>query len=102
MLCGRTPTGDCPTATTHKTTQKAKAMGEAYCARKTLLQTRSFPLLEGGLAHMVSKRLLVAPKLKSKLRVPSEPFTELIPSSFGVDWLYGRSAILGVKGYPLQ
>jgi len=23
-------------------------MGEAYCARKTLLQTRSFPLLEGG------------------------------------------------------
>ena len=48
MLCGRTPTGDCPTATAHKSTQRAKAMGAAYDARKTLLQTRSFPLLEGG------------------------------------------------------
>ena len=43
-LCGETPTGDRPTATTHR----AEAVGEAYCARKTLLQTRSFPLLEGG------------------------------------------------------
>ena len=36
-------------------------------------------------AHMVSKRLLVARELKSKLWVPSEPFTELIPSSFSVE-----------------
>ena len=82
-------------------------MGEAYCARKTLLQTRSFPLLGGDssasfiswvggfltVAHVVSKRLLVARELNSEVGVPSEPCTELIPSIFGV---------LGVKGYPWQ
>ena len=50
--------------------------------------TASFSTWVGGfltVAHMVSKRLLVARELKSKLRVPSEPFTELIPSSFGVE-----------------
>ena len=74
-------------------------MGEAYCARKTLLQTRSFPLLKGDstasfitwvgglltVAHVVPKRLLVARELNSKLGIPSEPRTELIPSIFGVE-----------------
>ena len=36
-------------------------------------------------AHVVPKRLLVVRKLKSKVGVPSEPRTELIPSIFGVE-----------------
>ena len=64
----------------------------ACCDRKT----RSFPLLEEGqhgelcylgrrLAHVVSKRLLVACELTSELGIPSEPCTELIPSAFRVE-----------------
>ena len=34
---------------------------------------------------MVPKRLLVACELTSKLGIPSEPCTELIPSAFGVE-----------------
>ena len=36
-------------------------------------------------AHVVSKRLLVVRELKSKVGVPSEPCTELIPSFFGIE-----------------
>ena len=33
-------------------------------------------------AHLVPKRLLVACELTSKLGIPSEPCTELVPSAF--------------------
>ena len=49
--------------------------------------TASFATWVGGfltVAHVVPKCLLVALELKSKLGVPSEPGTELIPSLFGV------------------
>ena len=36
-------------------------------------------------AHVVPKRLLVVRELKSKVGVPSEPCTELIPSFFGLE-----------------
>ena len=71
-------------------------MGGAYCARKTTLPTRSwrgdspasFITWVGGfltVAHVVPKRLLVVRELKSKVGVPSEPCTELIPSFFGIE-----------------
>ena len=42
------PTANYLTATNHRTTHRARAMGRAYCARKTTLPTRSFPILAGG------------------------------------------------------
>ena len=36
-------------------------------------------------AHVVPKRLLVACELTSKLGIPSEPCTELVPSAFRVE-----------------
>ena len=57
-------------------------------ADEELLATASFSTWVGGFlteAHVVPKRLLVSRQLNSKLRVPSEPCTELIPSSFGVE-----------------
>ena len=76
-------------------------MGEASCDRKTLLQTRSFPLLEEGrygelyyvgrrlpdCTHLVPKRLLVACELTSKRGIPCEPCAELVPSAFRVEVL---------------
>ena len=50
--------------------------------------TASFITWVGGfltVAHVVPKRLLVARELNSKLGIPSEPHTELIPSIFGVE-----------------
>ena len=50
--------------------------------------TASFITWVGGfltVAHVVPKRLLVARELNSKLGIPSEPRTELIPSIFGVE-----------------
>ena len=99
LLSGMIPTADCLIATNHRTTHRARAMGRAYCARKTTLPTRSFPILARGqfgelyylgqgfltVAHVVSKRLLVVHELKSKVGVPSEPCTELIPSFFGIE-----------------
>ena len=38
-------------------------------------------------AHLVPKRLLVACELTSKLGIPSEPCTELVPSAFRVEGL---------------
>ena len=37
------------------------------------------------IAHVVLKRLLVGHKLKPESRVPSEPYTKLIPSFFGIE-----------------
>ena len=48
----------------------------------------SFITWVGGfltVAHVVPKRLLVVRELKSKVGVPSEPCTELIPSFFGIE-----------------
>ena len=38
-----------------------------------------------ALAHVVLKRLLVVQELKPEIGVSSEPYTELIPSFFGVE-----------------
>ena len=63
---GETLAGDRPAATTHE----AWVVGEAWVS--------SFLTA----AHVVSKRLLMACKLTSKLGMPSEPCAELIPSAF--------------------
>ena len=50
--------------------------------------TASFITWVGGfltVAHVVPKRLLVACELTSKLGIPSEPCTELVPSAFRVE-----------------
>ena len=97
--CGRTPTVDYLTATARGTTYRAKAMGGAYCARKTLLPTRSFPLLEGGQSgelYYLGRRLLdcspcgreapaCGPRVEVQSWSSSEPNTELIPSIFGAE-----------------
>ena len=68
------------------------APGRPCCSRGTShfcrgVSTAGFVTWVGGfltVAHVVSKCLLVARELESKLGVPSEPGTELIPSLFGV------------------
>ena len=93
------PTANYLTATSHRATHRVRAMGRAYCARKTTLPTRNFPVLSGDrsasfitrvrgfltIAHVVSKRLLVLLELKPEIGVPSEPCTELIPSFFSIE-----------------
>ena len=97
LLCGRTPAADCLAATTTTTErgrwrgllcQKDPAADEELPAPWREDSPASFIAWVGGfltVAHVVPKRLLVVRELKSKVGVPSEPCTELIPSFFGLE-----------------